>query len=170
MESDNIYEKISQPLFMKNWSSWFGIPGNLTDEIITAYKDFSIIKKDRDRLGQNEYDYTLIRWPDSENIIRVWFEHRNVLAIDTPVNQSITPENINILGDPDMQLDYFFNVLKITGGERVYVKRGLTLFTDKQGTRVHHVLLYHITDFSTYIKRYRLRFAPLIRKPLKTAK
>lgn len=170
MEPTDIYETLAQTVFGKGWLSWYGLPRHITREMLTKTEGFIVHGMGCDRLGNGEFTYLLLQWPHAENIARVWLDEEIVEAVDASVNHShtIITDIINRLGEPDKQLDYYFNVLKITGGERVYANRGLTLYTDQEGERVRHVLVYPVTNFYTYVNRYRLHLPPMQRNPPRT--
>jgi len=65
------------------------------------------------------------------------------------------PELSADLGEPDAVLDWVHATDPITGGERVYAGRGITVFQDPDSDFVIHVALYVPTTVDEYVRRLR---------------
>jgi hypothetical protein len=66
------------------------------------------------------------------------------------------PALLASLGPPDDVADFVFRDVTMTGGERVFARRGVTLFVNPENQRVLHVALYSPTTVETYRARLRL--------------
>ncbi|MGI9064263.1 MAG: hypothetical protein ACR2FQ_10700 [Pseudonocardiaceae bacterium] len=67
------------------------------------------------------------------------------------------PQLSDDLREPDAVLDWMHATDPITGGERVYARRGITVFLDPEDDVVIHVSLYAPTTADEYARRLRQR-------------
>jgi len=66
------------------------------------------------------------------------------------------------LGAPEAQLDWYYGTLEIKAGERVFPRRGITLFLNTTRDKALHIALFHPTALDTYNRELR----PHLRKTL----
>jgi hypothetical protein len=92
----------------------------------------------------------------------------SLVAFDAMIDATILRENsmpdtkslLDSLGPPDEKLDWAWGVLKMSGSEYVYARRGITLFFNPETQAVIYVTLYAPTT----VDRYKRTLRPL-RKP-----
>ena len=60
------------------------------------------------------------------------------------------------LGQPEATLDWVHGTVGMSGGERVYASRGITVFLNPENDFVIHISVYVPTTVEEYIKRLRL--------------
>jgi hypothetical protein len=59
------------------------------------------------------------------------------------------------LGEPDATLDWVFGTVVMPGGERIYARRGITVFLNPETQAGVYVTLYASTSVDTYLKTLR---------------
>jgi hypothetical protein len=91
---------------------------------------------------------------DGFSRVKIWFRGDIVVKVEGeyPV---LRPDATDVLGTPDLQLDYRLDVVLTPGGDRVWPSRGLAVKFNAAGTLVVAMTVFPPTTAAGYRERLR---------------
>ncbi len=140
----------------RDYRAWKGLP------VSCGYSDFdAAFARLRDEYGQGvlgrAHRQAMYRMHVAEGYahnLKVWFRAEYIVLIEIryPLLPYPSHELLRQLGEPEMKLDYYLDVMRIPTGAWVYPTRGLALFLDAGHTEVMGVALFHACRMTEYLQ------------------
>lgn len=151
-------------LVTMDFRDWRGLPEDCAVDALLAAFPGSPEAVGRGRIGNpgRTMSYRRLRYPKQPVPPRLWFDDNRVVLIDIehPKLPHAPDVLLDALGVPSGRLDFAFDILQVTGGERVYSDRGITVFYKENTDLIVRISLYAPTiAVSGYKTRYRLNLA-----------
>ena len=153
---DNPCSKVWSAIAAREYRNWNGLPVTCTYSLFdTAFARL------RDEYGQgglgSAYRQTMYRMHVAEGYphnLKVWFREDSIVLIEIgyPVLPYPSHELLRNLGEPEIKLNYYLDVMPIPNGAWVYPDRGLTLFLDAGHTEVMWVALFQSCSAAKYLE------------------
>lgn len=132
-----------------DFTDWTGLP---QDCPLGALKTrFTARGSGRGWLGKHEARHTWFDVSGYANPLRVWHDGKIVQAIDVESPAIVSPSKLlERLGEPNVRLDTWWNLLFREDAEWVYSERGLALFVNPTERRIFHLSVFSPTTPQVY--------------------
>lgn len=133
------------------------LAGCKSSELASAFT--TVGSPTRGLLGEPARDIELRRYQVRgwKQELRGWFERGSLNLIDTDYPEPAQGWRalVDSLGEPDARLDYAWSRFVLTGAERVYARRGLSLIVKEDPGLLLRIAFFAPTSVDTYAKELR---------------
>lgn len=145
-----------------SFAGWVGLPRGCTMADVTDA--FPLLNQGvgSGHLGrsQRQAEFRMVVAEGYAQPVRAWFDAGSLIMLDAeqPEPGFDLSGLLEKLGPPDALLDFFWDVIEIEKGERVYAARGIVFFVNPGNGRLLRLTVFNPTTLDEYYENLRLEF------------